>query len=756
MRRYGWLLLAAVFAISGGVGYVYYQAKLLQAKNAPAPPIQMQRNTSGQANDWCWSQSVVKRIIVEVCAKEFSQLENPPRIDLKKVVLKIYHKDGGKYDLVECEHAELRMKDNILYADSEVDMTLGMKGDNTKPDDAPPKGRILKIKSSGVSFDMKTQKAATDRATEFSFDRGYGRAVGAIYDPTIHQIILQHQGKLHWNAKGPTGKAMDVETEEVTYDEATEKVYLKPWSKLTRDTLLLNAGEAVVTLENGDLRLVDAKMANGVDKMPKRQLEYSADALQMIFGEKNLIERITGTNNAKLAAIAATGRTDVTTKHIDLHFKVEEKESLLVNAMAEGNTVVLSRPAASGANHAPNRTLKSDVVELQMRDGGEEIAKVLTHSPAEIEFIPNKPTDRYRRMNGERITMNYGEKNQLETFRSNKVTTFTKGEQQKGKPPAVDIVTSSGELLAKFDPKSGQMQTLEQWVSFRYKEGTREARANKARMEQTEGVVYLDEAANVWDPTGATTADKITMDQKTGDMVAEGNVTSTRQPEAKAKPGSLLEPGEPTQARAKKMTTRDKREKVTYEGDAVLWQSTNRIEAQRIDIDRKLQKLDAVGNVTSQFLDKPKEGKKPKNPAPIYTVIKAPEMTYSDVDRLAIYKNSVVLDRPDMNVKSTELRAWLKKTEKETSLDHAIADGAVKIFQTDADRTRTSTGEHAVYEVAEEKVTIEGGKPMLVDSLRGTTKGQKLTWFSNDDRLIVDGVLTERVVTTIKRKDKKK
>ena len=109
-----------------------------------------------------------------------------------------------------------------------------------------------------------------------------------------------------------------------------------------------------------------------------------------------------------------------------------------------------------------------------------------------------------------------------------------------------------------------------------------------------------------------------------------------------------------------------------------------------------------------------------------------------------------------MNVQSTELRAWLKKTEKETSLDHAIADGAVKIFQTAADRTRTSTGEHAVYEVAEEKVTIEGGKPMLVDSLRGTTKGQKLTWFSNDDRLIVDGVLTERVVTTIKRKDKKK
>ena len=83
MRRYGWLLLVAVFAISGGVGYVYYQAKILQAKNAPAAPVQMQRNTSGQANDWCWSQSIVKRIIVEVCAKEFTQMENPARIDFK-------------------------------------------------------------------------------------------------------------------------------------------------------------------------------------------------------------------------------------------------------------------------------------------------------------------------------------------------------------------------------------------------------------------------------------------------------------------------------------------------------------------------------------------------------------------------------------------------------------------------------------------------------------------------------------------------
>ena len=274
-------------------------------------------------------------------------------------------------------------------------------------------------------------------------------------------------------------------------------------------------------------------------------------------------------------------------------------------------------------------------------------------------------------------------------------------------------------------------------------------------MEQAENLVHLDGKANMWDPTGATTADRITMDQKTGDMVAEGNVTSTRQPEAKPKPGSMLEPGEPTQATAAKMITRDKRDKVLYEGKAVMWQASNRIEADRIDIDRKKQTLDAQGSVFSRFLDKAKDDKaKPKATAPIFTEVRAATMTYSDVDKVAIYKQNVVLDRPDMNVKSNELRAWFNKTEKETQLDHALAEGAVRILQSGKGRTRTSTGETALYETGIEKVTLEGGDPTHVDSLKGTTKGRKLTWYSNDDRLLVDGEVSKPASTIIKRKPK--
>ena len=70
-----------------------------------------------------------------------------------------------------------------------------------------------------------------------------------------------------------------------------------------------------------------------------------------------------------------------------------------------------------------------------------------------------------------------------------------------------------------------------------------------------------------------------------------------------------------------------------------------------------------------------------------------------------------------------------------------MADGAVKVVsnQTAASgkpaRTRTSTSEHMEYYADDGKVIIQGGKPVLVDSIKGKTTGQQLTWYANDDTL---------------------
>jgi lipopolysaccharide export system protein LptA len=281
-------------------------------------------------------------------------------------------------------------------------------------------------------------------------------------------------------------------------------------------------------------------------------------------------------------------------------------------------------------------------------------------------------------------------------------------------------------------------------------------------LDQTKKQMNLQRSARVWDPTGSASADTITMDQESSDFKAEGHVSSTRLPDKKGSSSAMLSKEEPLQAKADRMTSSNGQQKILYEGHAVAWQGANRVEAERLHIDREKSIFEARGNVVSQFVDKPKppdpkkDGKaKAKAKAagpPVYTVIHAPEMTYTEEGRLAHYKGGVVLTRPGMKVTAKEIRAYLKDASDDSSLDHVFADGAVEIVSTSPKRTRTATGEHAEYYASEEKVVINGGQPKLVDSLRGQTRGRELTWWANDDRLLVEGAPGQPAESTLRKK----
>ncbi len=65
----------------------------------------------------------------------------------------------------------------------------------------------------------------------------------------------------------------------------------------------------------------------------------------------------------------------------------------------------------------------------------------------------------------------------------------------------------------------------------------------------------------------------------------------------------------------------------------------------------------------------------------------------------------------------------------------------VKIVSTSpGKRVRTGTSEHSEYYAGDQKVILEGGTPLLIDSVKGKTAGKQLTWFANNDRLLVDGL----------------
>ena len=108
--------------------------------------------------------------------------------------------------------------------------------------------------------------------------------------------------------------------------------------------------------------------------------------------------------------------------------------------------------------------------------------------------------------------------------------------------------------------------------------------------------------------------------------------------------------------------------------------------------------------------------------------------------------------RPGLSVVGQELKAYMNERSAPSSLDKAFADGAVKIVSTADKRTRTGTSDHAEYYTAEQKVILNGGDPLLVDNIKGQTRGKQLTWWSNNDRLLVNGVENRPADTLLRKK----
>ncbi len=204
-----------------------------------------------------------------------------------------------------------------------------------------------------------------------------------------------------------------------------------------------------------------------------------------------------------------------------------------------------------------------------------------------------------------------------------------------------------------------------------------------------------------------------------------------------------------------------------------MWQGANRIQADTIDLDRQKRTLIADGRVVTNLWEQPQapapktQGVAPKAqsaakpptpspvprpPSPVLTVVHAKRLVYTEQDRLAHYTGGVILTRPALRVKSAQLRAFLAESGSDSRLDKAYADGQVEIVQNAPGRTRTGTAEHAEYFTADQKVVLRGGEPQMIDTLRGSTRGTELTYFANDDRLLVNGAPEKPVSTRISRK----
>ena len=118
MRGASWLLLLAIFAILGWLGFSYKAQRRALDQQAPAKPTPLPLDVTASAPEWTVRKTDGKgRTIVEIWAKNFKQTKDSSNIDLEQVRLHLFHKDGDQFDLVESPSATFQPTDILFSSD---------------------------------------------------------------------------------------------------------------------------------------------------------------------------------------------------------------------------------------------------------------------------------------------------------------------------------------------------------------------------------------------------------------------------------------------------------------------------------------------------------------------------------------------------------------------------------------------------------------------------------------------------------------
>jgi lipopolysaccharide transport protein LptA len=190
---------------------------------------------------------------------------------------------------------------------------------------------------------------------------------------------------------------------------------------------------------------------------------------------------------------------------------------------------------------------------------------------------------------------------------------------------------------------------------------------------------------------------------------------------------------------SKEMRYFDEQKRFLFNGDIKAWQEKRILLAQEIVLYEETGKILATGGVKSIFPHKPKDEEKERR-----VEISSDKMTYLPEDNLIFYEKRSSLKVKDIDLRAQSVSVYM--SEEEGDIEKIVAREKVVIVQ----NLGEGRGEEAIYDPNKESIILLGN-PVLIDKDRGITKGDKLTFYLADDRILIENKAKERSATVIKR-----
>jgi lipopolysaccharide export system protein LptA len=751
------MALAIVVVVTGFYFYARVQMRMA-LKNLPGKVgIDIQQTSEG----FTLSKSEGGRTLFTIHASKATQFKQGGRAELHDVNIIVYGRKSDRFDQIYGDDFEYDQQAGTVVAKGEVHIDLEGNAEGQKLDDQAPPHEMqnpIHLRAEGMTFNQKTGLAETDGRVEFRVPQASGTAQGATYDSKQNELTMH--------------SAIDVVTEgaQPTHIVAARGAIAKEPRVLTLESVELTGGDrkvladhAVVDLgEDNSIQHVDA--TGNVRMSDVGGVQVRSPRAELKLGANNAMESalFTGGVDFESSKEGASGHSGEmlmrfvpvpgAAKVRQVAGKSGEKSSgspsRLQSIYASQKATLRQAPRESSQNPQAF-ALSSEAMTFHV-SAGNLLSSAQTEAPGRlvITAASAKNAGEQTVIDAQHFTAEFGEQNHLRTVHGTGAVRVV-----SHIPNQPDKLSSSDTMVAQFAP-GGEMSRVLQEGSFRYKEGQSSPNELGGRTSYAERAVYspqddsvtLQGSPRVVDGGITVTADSIRLLRRSGEAFAQGNVKTTYSELKVAPNGALLATADPVHVTARAMNALQLTGLAHYTGGARLWQNSNIVEAQTIDFDQKARTIVAVGDrkrpVNSVFLQVDSKG------VASTMLVTAPKLSYADNEREARYSGGVTArgeggvmtaDHADVFLNA----ASATRTTGPSQLDHITANTRVLVQQ----QERRAEGEKLVYTASNGSFVMTGGTPVLSDPVNGTVRGDSLTFFSHDDRVVVEGNGSSRTVT---------
>jgi lipopolysaccharide export system protein LptA len=749
LRR--WLVLAALMLCLVVVGvYVHRRRQVRDAfKQIPA---KMNVNIQQTAEGFKVSKSEQGRTLFTVQASKAVQFKTGGRAELHHVTITLYGRDASRYDQIYGDDFSYDPRTGDVTAKGEVRIDLEANPEGLlKPDQSKPEGmkNPIHLVTRDLVFNQKTGNAFTPAKVELRMPQATGYATGVHYTAKDNVLTLDSQvdvalsGSRNTTLQATRG-VISKTLRQVVLDEPRLR-HGGDHMQARRATLFLrddNTVDHVVASNDVETQIAGASPVDARAAQAEFTVNQAQDGLSnaVFRGDVQIESRGERPSrvNAGRIRLDFAARNRVKKIRAEKNVKLVELPSGTQNLMASDGTGGHARRSAG----TQQVEITAPAIDFLVTNGN-GLDRAETAGPARIAILPVPADGSSTVVTAGNFQAKFDKEGRLSNVHGAPDARVVSTAQ--GQP---DRTSTSQQIDATFRPAGG-IEALVQQGNFVYSDGEQHARADRARYTPADQMLVLTGSPRITDKGLATTADTLRMNRATGDAVAEGNVKTTYSDLREQPNGALLAGASPIHVTARIMNAHHNSATATYSGDVRLWQDANVVEAPNIEFDRDRRSVVARGDrrpVSTALVQVDKNG----NVKPIS--ITSARLTYTDDQRRAEFEGGVTARGADVTVTADHVDAYLaprsqnlptQSLKGQGRLDRLVAQGNVVVQEPG----RKATGNQLVYTVADDKFVLSGGTPSIFDAERGKIRGDLLTFFRHDDRVLVEGKDSSPTVT---------